>query len=139
MKSLKEIFFIYHQFDFNYINFISFINILFQEIKNYIIYLLEFQVTIYHFYKIYISSKDFLWYYEKNHISKKDHFIVIEIHRKIVEYMIIFDLYKFYKIISFYKSISQLKIIKNKLIYNFFKYNQYSTSKNDMLIYYYTH
>ena len=64
---------------------------------------------------------------------------MIEIHRKIVEYMIIFDLYKFYKIISFYKSISQLKIIKNKLIYNFFKYNQYSTSKNDMLIYYYTH
>ena len=125
MRFLKENFFIYYQFDFNYINFISFINILFQEIKNYIIYLPEFQVIIYYFYEIYISSKDFLWYYEKNYISKKDHFIAIEIHRKIVEYMIIFDLYKFYKIISFHKSISQLKIIKNKLIYNFFKYNQY--------------
>ena len=61
----------------------------------------------------------------------------MKIYQKIVKYIIIFNLLKFDKIIFFHESISQLKIIKNEFICNFPEYDQYSTSKNDILIYYY--
>ena len=139
VRSLKENFSTHHQFSFNYINLISFINISLQEVKNYIVYLPEFQVIICHLCEICIPSKDSLWHYERNHISKKDHPVAMEVRRKIAEYMTIFDLCESHKIISSRESIPQLKVIKNGLICNFPGCDQCSTSESDMLTHYYTH
>ena len=111
----------------------------FQEVKNHINHLPEFQVVICRFCEICIPPKDPLRHYERNHTSKKDHPVAMEVRRKIAEYMATLDLCEPHKIISPRQPIPQLKVIKNGWICNFPGCDQCSTSESGMLTHYYIH
>ena len=124
-----------HIFIANKIKLISLTKYVISNIKSYITHLSIFQMIIYHFYEIYISSKDSLWYYKNNHIAKKDHYISMKIQHKIAEYMTIFNLYQSQKIRISDNQISELKIIKKEFKCNFPKYDIYAISLNIIYTY----
>ncbi len=109
-----------------------------QEVKN-ISYLPGFQVVVCRLCEICIPPKNPLRRYEKNHTSKKDHPVVMEIHWKVAEYMATLDLLESDKVISPRQPIPHLKTVEHGFICNFPRCGQCSSSESSILTQYYTH
>lgn len=110
-----------------------------QDIKPYIIHLSTFRVVICRLCEICIPPKDPFEHYKRHHSAKKEHYVPMEIRRKIVEYMTTLDLCEPQEVRALDRRVSELKIIKDGFKCNFPGCGACVISEKSMRTHYYNH